>query len=625
MSLVLRGAVSRGAVIAALAGAAVVGLIWAYVYGGSSEPGVMDRVGPAVLWSLPAAKLVFNLAAACTAGPLVLALFVFAPDEPAHRKALRFAGYSACIWALAAAVFTVVNFQLLANLPLSSDGFASALLSFVAGENTGRPGLTATVIAAVTAVLCFAVRKQSTVALTAAVAFSGLIPLLLNSHAAGGADHADSTLSLFLHSGAAVVWLGGLAGLIWLRRSLPADRLATVVGRYSTLALISFAVLAVSGVLASLAALGSLEQLGTPYGTIVLAKFAAFLVLGAFGALHRSRVIRRLGSADPRAAQHFWLLVVVELGIMGIASGLAASLGRTATPTSLKEAVPESTTPAPGFASYLSQWELDPLWSVACVAAVFLYLAGVRRLAADGVQWSSQRTGLWLAGIGLLFYVTNGGVHVYQGYLFNAHVLTQMLLTAVVPLFLVLASPLTLAERTIRPRTDGSTGCLELIRSLRPLLRKAAAAPYVSVVVLAGSLIAFYYTPLLDYAAQSQLGYGVMTVLALFAGCLCTTALLGSPTAANLTGKLGAVAGAALLYAVYGVALTQQAAGMEIPWESVVSRPWGFHPWTVSTAAGPIMWIIGGIALAVTALLIHSRRGAVQERAEARPAVPAGS
>lgn len=640
MSLALRGAKSRGvgsrsvvaqtAAIVALVAAAVITLIWAFIFGGSSELGAMDRVGPAVLWSLPGAKLVFNLAAACTAGPLVLALFALSPTEPSHQKALRFAGYSAAVWALAAAVVTVANFQVIANLPLTSDGFASALLSFVSGQESGRAGLIATGIAAVTAVLCFSVRRQSTVALTAALAFSGLIPLLLNSHAAGGADHADSTLSLFLHSGAAVVWLGGLAGLIWLRHSIPLDRLGDVVRRYSTLALLAFIVLAVSGVLASWAALGSPEQLATPYGGIVLAKTATFLILGIFGALHRLRMVRRLEAPDQRAARHFWFLVVVELGVMGAASGLAASLGRTATPTSRGLGVAETVPPAPSVASYLSQWELDPLWSVACVIGAFLYLAGVRRVYNAGGRWPALRTALWLTGIALLFYVTNGGVHVYQGYLFNAHVLTQMLLSAVVPLFLVLTSPLTLAERAVRPRTDGSTGGLELIRSLRPLLKAAAAAPYVPVLVVAGTLIAFYYSPLLDYAAQSQLGYGLTTVLALVSGCVCTAALTDSSSGVSLALRLGAVGGAALLYGVYGQALRTQAAGMEAPWEDVVSRPWGFLPFVDSTTAGPIMWIVGGGALAMTALVILWRPSAhdVQSAlstSETHPTVPAGS
>lgn len=604
--------VLRGAAIAALAVAAVLALIWAFIYGGSAELGVLDRVGPTVLWSLPAAKLVFNLAAACTAGPLVLALFVLAPGEPAHRQALRFAGYSASIWALAAGVFTVANFQLIANMPLVSDGFAPALFAFLVDEDPGRSGLMATGIAVITALLCFVVRNQSAVAMTAALAFSGLIPLVLNSHAAGGADHADNTMSLYLHSAAAVVWLGGLAALLWLRPSLEPDRLSTVVRRYSTLALLSFIVLAVSGVLAAWAAIGSLAQIGTPYGVIVLVKSAAFIVLGIFGALHRLWVIRRLDSVPTRAARYFWSLVVVELGVMGAASGLAASLSRTETPASLGLSASQDPPPAPALGSLLSQWEVDPLWSVVCAVGVFTYLAGVRRTWIAGMRWPAHRTVLWLTGIALLFLVTNGGIHVYQGYLFNAHVVTQMLLTAVVPLFLVMAAPLTLAELTIRPRTDGSTGCLEMTRSfLRPVLKMTAATPYVPVLLLAGTLVVFYYTPLLGYSALSQLGYGIMTLLALFSGCIYIAALTSAPAPGQqlqLTVRLGAVAGTALLFGVYGQAINAQAAGLEQPWYTAVGQPWGQHPFVAPELAGPIMWSIAGGMLGTTALIIVLRR-----------------
>ncbi|WP_162149176.1 cytochrome c oxidase assembly protein [Arthrobacter sp. 35/47] len=626
MSMVL-----RGVAIAVLTVAAVAALGWAFIYGGSTELGPLGRVGQAALWSVPVVKLVFNLAAACTAGPLVLALFVLAPDEPAHRQARRFAGYSASVWALAAGVFTIVNFQLIANIPLSADGFFEAFFSFLVTEDPALSGVMATGIAAITAGLCFMLRGQSAVALTAALAFSGLIPPVLNSHAGGGADHADSTLSLFLHSGAAVVWLGGLAGLVWLRPFLGAGRLGTVVRRYSTLALLSFIVLAVSGVLAASAAIGSLAQIGTPYGGIVVVKSAVFLILGVFGALHRLWVVRRLDTEPARAARYFWLLVVVELGVMGAASGLAVSLARTETPTSLGLTASSEPPPAPALGSLLAQWEPDPLWSVVCAVGAFVYLAGVRRARTSGMRWPAHRTALWLTGLTLLFLVTNGGVHVYQGYLFNTHVLTQMLLTAVVPLFLVMASPLSLAELAVRPRTDGSTGGLEMLRSfLRPALGAAAATPYVPVLLVAGTLVAFYYTPLLSYSALSQLGYAIMTLLALFSGCIYVAALIGAAQPAQLPMKLGAVAGTALLYGVYGQAIGAQATRLGEAWYTAVGQPWGQQPSVAPELAGPIIWVIAGGTLATTAVIIalrgmagHGARGSLEanpcRRAKASP------
>lgn len=604
----------RSAALTALLVGGTAAMVWAFLYGGSAVPGRLDRVGAEVLWSLPAAKLVFNLAAACTAGPLVLALFALNPEEPAHRQARRLAGYAASVWAAAAGVFTVANFQLIANMPLFAEGFIPALVSFLTEVDPGRSGLTATGIAAGTAVLCFLARTRAGTALAAAAAFCGLIPLVLNSHAAGGADHADSTMSLFLHSGAAVVWLGGLAGLIWLRATLGPGRLSPVLGRYSTLALLSFIVLAVSGVLAGWAALGSPDQLGTPYGGIVLAKTAVFVVLGSIGALHRQWLIRRIGQGSPRAARQFWVLVLAELGIMGAASGMAASLSRTETPASLGSATTEVSLPAPAPAGLLAQWELDPLWSVACAVGVFLYLAGVRRVHKAGTRWPAHRTVLWVAGIVLLFLITNGGVHVYQGYLFNAHVLTLMLLTAVVPLFLVLASPLTLAEQTITPRTDGSTGGLEMVLSLRRALRMAASTPYSPVVLLAVSLVTIYYTPLHAYAVSSQLGYGIVTVLALLAGCTCTAALTSIPATTgqhHVPVRLTAVAGTMLLYGLYGQAIRAQAAVLEQPWYTTVGQPWRDNPYVAPELAGPIMWFIGATATAVLILiaLLHKNPG----------------
>lgn len=105
----------------------------------------------------------------------------------------------------------------------------------------------------------------------------------------------------------------------------------------------------------------------------------------------------------------------------------------------------------------------------------------------------------------VLFLVTNGGLRTYQGYLFNAHVLTQMLLTAIVPLFLVPASPLSLAELAIRPRTDGSTGAKEiLLRTMHPMLTVFKRDPLDCIFVFAAVLLATYYAPLLEWSARRR-------------------------------------------------------------------------------------------------------------------------
>ncbi len=595
----------------ALLAAGMLSLVWAYNYGGGADPGLLDRAGPAVTWGLPAAKLVLNLASAGAIGALVLAAFALARGGAAYERALQCAGWSAAVWAAGAVVHTAVSFLFIANRAVSA-GFGEAFLTFLTRIDAGRSGALTALIAAAVALSCFRLRGPRILALTAVAAFAGLLPLVMKSHAAGGADHADSTTALFLHSASAAVWLGGLLALVALLPVLPAGQLGVTVRRYSTLALICFIALVVSGFLSALARISSIEALLSPYGVIVLAKAGVFIILGLFGALHRRWSVNRVERDPTRGGRHFAALAVAELAIMGAASGMAAALARTEPPRAVVSGELDAVLPEPVLWEYVSRWDLDPLWSLACGFAVFGYLAGVHRLRAGGRPWPAYRTVLWLAGVAVLFLITNGGVHVYQGYLFNAHVLTQMLLTAVVPLLLVPAAPLTLAELAVRARTDGSAGVKEFLeRSVQPVLAALRSDPSLSIFILATSLFVIYYTPLLEWSATGQFGYSIMTLLALLSGCLATAALTGTTRAGTSTvarNPLPVVAGLALLYAFGGWKLLEQAPAIELPWYTAVGRPWGPAPAAAAEMGGPMMWSIAAVTLAITTAIIIIRR-----------------
>jgi len=220
--------------------------------------------------------------------------------------------------------------------------------------------------------------------------------------------------------------------------------------------------------------------------------------------------------------------------------------------------------------------------------------------------------GIILAGIAVLFVVTNGGVHVYQGYLFNAHVLTQMTLTAVVPLLLVPAAPLTLADLAVRARTDGSSGVREfLAKSAQPVLAALRRDPALAISLLAVSLFAIYYTPLLEWAAVGQIGYSIMTLLALSSGCLALAALTGAadPGTSSPSKRLLVLAGMAGVYAFAGWKLAEQAPALEMPWYTSVGQPWGPSPAAAPETGGIIMWSIAALALAFTTAMIINGRG----------------
>lgn len=591
----------------ALLVAGLLSLVWAYNYGGGANPGFLDKAGPAVIWGLPVVKLGLNLASAGTIGALVLAIFALPHGGEAHETTLRFAGWSAAVWAAGAAVHTSLNFLFIANRAAST-GFGEAFLTFLTRIDAGRSGALTTLIAAAVALVCFWLRGPRILACTAIAAFAGLLPLIMRSHASGGPDHADSTTALFLHSSTAAVWLGGLLVLVVLRPVLPAGQLGVTVRRYSTLALISFITVVVSGFLGALARISSIETLLSPYGVIVLAKTGVFVVLGLFGVLHRRWSVNRMERDPDRGGRHFAVLAVAELAVLGAASGMAAALARTEPPSRAAAVDIDAVLPEPVLGEYIARWAPDPLWSLVCGFAVFMYFAGISRLRAGGGSWPFHRSVLWLAGVVALFMVTNGGVHVYQAYLSNAHVLTQMMLTALVPLLLVPAAPLTLAQLAVRARTDGTTGGKEILeRSVQPVLTVLRIDPSLSVFILAASLAAIYYTPLLEWSAGGQIGYSTMTLLALLSGCLATASLTGTPvpgTGNAARKRLPVVAGMAGLYAFGGWRLVEQAPAMELPWYTSVGRPWGPSTAAAAELGGPIMWSAAAISLAIMAAMV---------------------
>lgn len=64
----------------------------------------------------------------------------------------------------------------------------------------------------------------------------------------------------------------------------------------------------------------------------MLVKVAALVALGMFGVLQRRYLIERMRRAGGVGGRGFWWLVGAEIAFMGIASGVAAALARTATP-----------------------------------------------------------------------------------------------------------------------------------------------------------------------------------------------------------------------------------------------------------------------------------------------------
>ncbi|MGQ0603390.1 MAG: CopD family protein, partial [Anaerolineales bacterium] len=132
--------------------------------------------------------------------------------------------------------------------------------------------------------------------LALAVSVLMLLTVSLSSHAAAEPDPWLPVLVDWLHLAAASVWVGGLGHLLFglwsLRRLKPELRrrtVATLIRRFSALALVSVGVLTLTGVYSAVVQVGSWAALtDTTYGQTLLAKLliaAPLIALGAFNLL----------------------------------------------------------------------------------------------------------------------------------------------------------------------------------------------------------------------------------------------------------------------------------------------------------------------------------------------------
>ncbi|WP_342344032.1 copper resistance D family protein [Agromyces archimandritae] len=284
---------------AVLTAVALIATVVALSAGGGAAPLDFQDPGPVTRWGVPIAKLFVNLGAAGMIGALVLAVWALSPERREFDRALDVAAASAGVLTVASAATGFLSFLLVTGKSVAfDDAFGASLGQFLTAIPLGQAWLATTLIAAAVTVLAFAVRNHTALVFVAVLAVVALVPMAQQGHATGSVGHNEAITALGLHLVGAAVWLGGLLTLVLLQRSFEPGRLPIVLARYSSIALICFIVVAVSGYASAALRVGEWAELATPYGGLVIAKVAALIALGLFGAWQRGFWIRRLSGAD---------------------------------------------------------------------------------------------------------------------------------------------------------------------------------------------------------------------------------------------------------------------------------------------------------------------------------------
>ena len=613
-------------VVAGVAVVAVVASLLAAAFSGAVAPlpeGLTDA-GPGVRWALPLVRVVHDLAASLTVGVLLLAATMVpgrtradsaAYDEPRRAFALKVAAASGFVWAVAGVAVVVLQFADAAGMPLTHPAFGPELSRSVWAIDVLRVGLISAGSAFTVASIAAVARARSTTVAAVVVALFGVAVLGLAGHAGGSADHETAVNAMGVHLLAATAWVGGLLALIVLRPVLD-EALGVVARRYSSVALWAFVALGLSGVMAASTRFASPQDLASGYGVLVMVKVVAFVGLGVAGWVHRQRTLDRIEAADPGSGRPFLRLAVGEALVMAVAFGVATSLARTEPP------VPETTEnptaalaltgfpapDAPTALSWLTAWRVEWLLLATALLGIGLYLAGVIRLHRRGDAWPVGRTINWVLGWLVFIWATNGFLGIYGRVAFSWHMTVHMVEAMIVPIFLVLGAPVTLALRALKARQDGTLGPRELVLGLvhSPYL-KAVGNPIFAAVFFFASLVVFYWTGLFELALTTHTGHLIMTAHFILAGYFFAWVLVGvdpGPKRWSPPLRLVVLFATVAFHAFFGVAMLSGTAVLAPDFFQTLALPWVPDPLADQRTGGSIAWAIGELPTLALALIV---------------------
>ncbi|WP_248959538.1 cytochrome c oxidase assembly protein [Sphaerisporangium perillae] len=586
------------------------GLIVAMVVGGAATPRIIPGLpdeGALTRWALPVSKLAMDAAGVLTVGLLLLATMLLPSDKgllgkPALRY-VRAASWTGLLWAAAAAATLVFSLSETLGTPVVDVLGGNELTSYASQVPQGI---------ALTLVVLFgaAIALFSRGAITAGasggllvLALATLMPPALTGHSSSAPNHGLATTSVALHLLVLSLWVGGLL-LLCVHALRQEPHLDLAAQRFSRMALWCFVGVGLSGAFSALSRLTSVQDLFTSsYGLIILAKVAAFTALGVIGWWHRGRTLPALSAGRPGA---FVRLAGVEGLIMLVAVGLAVALSRTAPPPldlpvdRAFELLGYLVPPPISVANLLTLWWFDLFFATIAALLAFLYGAGAVRLARRGDHWPMGRTISWGVGVLLLVLVTQSGVARYAPVLFSVHMTEHMILSMLVPIFLVLGAPVTLALRALKPAARrGDRGPREWVTTiLHSRVVKVVTHPAIATAIFIVSTYALYFTPLFAAAMEEHLGHIAMTVHFLLSGSLFFWVIIGidpAPTKIPHVGRLLLLFVTMPFHAFFGIALMNMGTPIAGEWYDQLGRTWGASGLSDQSTGGAIAWAFGEI------------------------------
>jgi cytochrome c oxidase assembly factor CtaG/putative copper export protein len=585
-------------------------------------PGI-PTAGYLVEWTLPAALIISMLAAMATIGLLLAAVF-FLPSGPELEglsvRAVVLAGRWAVVWALATLASLVLSTADTMARPLG-DTSVALLWSFITDF---APGLTLAfevLVAAYVAVICRWTLAPRVHAITIGVSLAAVVLPPMAGHASSAGAHALAVPALLLHSGGAALWIGGLIGLGWvaLRGS---KRLEAGVSRYSVLALWCFITVGISGVISAATRLGSWHNVDSVYGALSLFKVGLFLVLGLFGIVQRRRLAgRKINFAVLAVSELFVMMAAVAVGI--VLSRSQSPLGDDVLTTAGDRLLGSHLPPAPTLSRVFLGFYADGLGIALVTFAALLYIVGIRAMYRRGDTWPVGRTISWFVGVVILAWATFGGLGWYAPVMFSYHMGSHMAMAMVVPIFLVLGAPVTLALRTLPgPRRPGENSPRSmLLWLLHSWVGRFYTNPFVAAFLFVGSLYVVYFTNLFELLMQSHWGHMFMQVHFLTSGFLFFYVIIGvdpSPRRLHPLVRMLILMVTIPIHSFFGMALMMRSTPIGQQYFDVLNRSYDTNLMSDQYFAAGLTWGVTEIPTLIVVIVLIAQWWSADKREATR-------
>lgn len=615
-------AVVVAGVVAALVGYAFLGQSLAIL--GIPDPGVLTSVG------LPFVRGAGTLLACFAVGSFLMSAFGAMHGRDGRLGldaylAARAGGWALLGWSLVAFILIPLSLSDVSGQPLVEALRPERWGIAISQVSAAKAWLAVGIIAGIAGLLSFLTQKWIWQPVFFGLSILSLVPIALEGHSAAGGNHDFGVNSLLWHIVCSALWIGGLMALCahaWRRGTF----LATIVQRYSYVALFSIIAIALSGAINAALRVSLTDLVTTGYGGVILAKIVATLVLAWFGWRQRRRIIpgllaqqnadgtMRSEGENARFSSLFARFAAWEIVIMAATVGLAVSLSRIPPPLIINIDITEQEvllgfvlTQPPSLLAYLTHWRFDLIFGVGALLLQWGYMAAWRVVTRGGGSWPVSRVVWWTLGNITLIIATCSGLGMYAMALFSPHMLQHVILSMVVPVFWVLGGPMTLLLRALPPAgKNGLPGPREwLVVFINNPLSRFLTNPIVAAVQFVIGFYYLYLSPAFDWLAPQHAGHLFMMIHFIISGYIFYWVIVGVDAAPrNLSPfiKMLTLFGMVTFHAWFGIAMMQMAEPLNADFYRQLNLPFEVDLERDQNLGGGITWALGEIPLLVVSI-----------------------